>query len=222
VAREDGPETVALLASPQMTNEELFALRRMFRDCLNAGFVEYRVPLLEAVYSDEFLITADKNPNSRGAELIGMAGEGADSILRACEEGRVRYLHICQHDLTRGFDAARVRSALAKVETIVYQGSWETDTARMAHVVLPAAVYAEKQGTFTNLQGRVQQIHAAVPPLGEALPDLDIIALLASEAGVSLPAFPPADVFRQLSNSVAAFAGMTYETMGEQGQPVHL
>jgi predicted molibdopterin-dependent oxidoreductase YjgC len=204
-----------------MTNEELFVLRRMFRDGLSAGWVDFRVPLLEPVYSDDFLITADKNPNSRGAELIGLAGQGAEAMLRACEEGRIRYLHICHHDLTSGFEPVRVRLALAKVETVVFQGSWETETTRMAHVVLPAAVYAEKEGTFTNVQGRVQQIHAAVPALGEALPDLDILSLLAARAGVSLPAGPPSEVFRQLGQSVAAFAGMTYESVGDQGQSVN-
>jgi NADH-quinone oxidoreductase subunit G len=217
-AGQNGAEGVAVLASPQMTNEELYALKQLFRDCLKVAWIDYRVPLLEPVYSDDFLITADKNPNSRGAELIGLSGQGSEAILRACEEGRIRYLHICQHDLTRGFGAARVSAALAKVETVVFQGSWENATSRMAHILLPSAVSAEKEGTFTNVQGRVQQIHGAVPALGEALPDLDILAMLAAEAGVSLPAGPPADMFRQLGLSVAAFAGMTYETVGDHGQ----
>ena len=80
-----------------------------------------------------------------------------------------------------------MREALGKVDCVVFQGSWDQPTAALADIQLPAAVYAEKEGTFTNIQGRVQRFQAAVPPIGESLPDLDILSRLAAELGVSLP-----------------------------------
>jgi len=72
---QHGPDAVAVLASPQMTNEELFGTRTLYRDCLKVGNIEFRVPRRGATSSDDFLITADKNPNSRGAEILGLAGK---------------------------------------------------------------------------------------------------------------------------------------------------
>ena len=170
-----------------MTNEELFLLRRLFRDQLGIENIESHVPSNAKVYSDDFLITADKNPNTQGRcrSLSGRLRH-AKALLQACAAGRIRFLYIFQHDLTRGYDPQYVSEALGKVECVVFQGSWDQPTAALADIQLPAAVYAEKEGTFTNIQGRVQRFHAAVPPIGESLPDLDILARLAAELGVSL------------------------------------
>jgi len=130
----------------------------------------------------------------------------------------VQFLYICHHDLTRGFDAVRVKRALNRVPFVVFQGSWDHATASLGEVQLPAAVYAEKDGTFTNVQGRVQRIRRALAPLGESLPDLEILARLAREAGLCLLEAQPAEVFLELAKNVPAFAGMSYESIGQSGQ----
>ncbi len=213
-----GPEGVALLASPQMTNEELFYIKRLFQDALRIGNIEFSVPLKDAIFSDDFLITADKNPNMQGAVAILPQGSGSEDLLRRCEEGRIHLLYIFQHDLMRGYDRDRVESALGKVDWVVFQGSWNHATAALADVQLPAAVYAEKEGTFTNLQGRVQQFHAAVPPLGESLPDLEILSKVATELGAPLHYLSAEEAFVEIGKKIEAFAGMTYRTLGESGQ----
>jgi len=213
-----GAQRAAVLASPQLTNEELYYLRRLFQDSLEIENIEYRVPAREPGYSDNILITADKNPNSRGAEALSLAGRGAQAILRACADGQIRFLYIFHHDLLKGFDKDFVRAALGRVEFVVFQGSWGHGTSELAHVLLPAAVYAEKEGTFTNFQGRIQRIHAAVPVLGESLPDLEILGRLAAALGAPLPPPSPADVFAAIAAGVPAFAGMDYETVGDSGR----
>jgi len=217
-----GPQAVAVLASPQMTNEELFQLRTLFRAHLNVENIEYRVPLRESVYSDDFLITADKNPNAFGAEVLGFSGRGSRELLRACADGRVRFLYICHHDLTRAYDEAMVTEALGRLDFVAFHGAFDHATAVLADVRLAGAVYAEKAGTFTNLQGRVQRFNAAIPPLGLALPDLEVIALLAAALGVPLPTASAAQVFQEIGTQVQAFAGMSYETLGDKGQMIGL
>jgi len=216
--KKHGPGGVAVLASPQMTNEELFRLRRLFRDELKIARLEFRLPVRDKVTSDEFLITADKNPNTRGAEVLGLEGEGSDALLRACAEGRIHFLYICHHDLTRGFEAERVQAALGKVDFVVFQGSWDQPTSAMAQVQLPEAVYAEKAGTFINIQGRVQRINAAVPPLGLSLPGIEILARIARELEIPLAAAAAEAVFEEIGRQVESFAGMTYATVGSGGQ----
>ena len=213
-----GPESVAVFASPQMTNEELFRLRQLFRDSLKVQSIAFRIPTREEVSSDDFLITADKNPNTRGAEVLGLEGGGSEALLRACSEGRIRFVYVCHHDLGEGFGAEQVRAALSRVEFVVFQGSWDQETAAMAHVQLPAAVYAEKEGTFTNLHGRVQRISGAVPPMGLSLPDLEIFARLANELKLPHSSVPAGVVFEEMGRQVSVFGGMNYDTVGTAGQ----
>jgi NADH-quinone oxidoreductase subunit G len=215
-----GPQGVAVLASPQLSNEELYLIRRLFRDQLGIEKIESRVHSGEPVYSDDFLITADKNPNTRGAQLLLPAGSGSKSLLQACAEGNIRFLYIFQHDLMRGFDPQYIFETLRKVNCVVFQGSWENRTAALADIQLPAAAYAEKEGTFTNIQDRVQRFHAAVRPIGESLPDLEILSRLAKELGVSLPGSSAAEVLGEIGQAVEPFAGITWETAGSSGQPL--
>ncbi len=213
-----GPQGIAVLASPKMTNEELFRIRQLFRDRLRVENIESWVPDNTPGYSDDFLIAADKNPNTFGAGVLCPAGSGCEELLRACAAGRIHLLYIFQHDLTLGYEFERVREALGKVDCVIFQGPWDQATAGLAHVRLPAAVYAEKEGTFTNLQGRVQRFHAAVPPIGQSMPDLEIITRLAAELGVILSGNSAEEVFCEIGKSVEAFAGMTWQGVGESGQ----
>ncbi len=213
-----GPQGVAVLASPQLSNEELFRIRRLFRDHLKIEAIESHVPTNASVYSDGFLITADKNPNSRGAGTLLPAGLDSKALLRLCAEGQIHFLYIFQHDLMCGYDFGYVSEVLSKVDWVVFQGSWEQPTAALAGIQLPSAVYAEKEGTFTNIQGRVQKFSRAVSPFGKSLPDLDILARLASELEIPLPAASAEEVFDEIGRSVEAFTGMTWETVGRSGQ----
>jgi NADH-quinone oxidoreductase subunit G len=213
-----GPNGLALLVSPQMGNEELFRVRQIFRDQLGIENIVSQAPDRTPAYSDDFLITADKNPNTRGAAVLFSSGLESEGLLHACDAGRIRFLYIFQHDLTRGYDLARVRESLGKVDCVVFQGSWDQPTASLAGMQLPSAVYAEKEGTFTNIQGRVQQFHAAVPPIGQSLPDLEILARLAAELGISVSGASAEEVFCEIGKSFEAFAGMTWQTVGNSGQ----
>src|SRR5439155_9143436 len=192
-----------------------------FRVVLEVRNIEYRVPLRDKVYSDDFLITADRSPNSRGAETLELGGDGCEALLEACGKGQIHFLYICQHDLTQGFDEDLVARALSQVRFVAYHGSRENRTGALANVQLPAAVYAEKDGTFTNIQGRVQRIRRAVAPLGQSLPDLEILELVARDLGLEVQPGSPGEIFLQLAEQVPAFRGMSYESIGDLGQPMH-
>ncbi len=215
---EHGPQGVALLVSPQMANEELFRIRQIFQEHLKIADIGTHVPSKADVYSDDILITADKNPNSKGAGILYPASTDSEAILKACADGRIHFLYIFQHDLAGGYDPQYIQDALGKVDCVVFQGSWNYSTAALAAIQLPAAVYAERDGTFTNLHGRVQRFHAAVSPIGKSLPDLDILAKLAVEFGIELPATSAEQVFEEIGQNVEAFAGMTWQTVGKLGQ----
>jgi NADH-quinone oxidoreductase subunit G len=219
------PDEVGLLASPKMSNEDLWALRRL-AEHLGVRNLDFRVPPGAPGDEDDFLIRADKNPNSRGAELIGVAsgpgGRDAAGILRAARERRLKLLWIFHHDLAAsGWPEAEVLAAIESTETVVFQGTNANDVSARAHLVLPSAAYVETEGTFTNFQGRVQRFRTAIPPLGESWPDWKILSVVGKALGASDPVFSAEraeQVFNALAAAVPAFGGMTYRALGDTGR----
>jgi predicted molibdopterin-dependent oxidoreductase YjgC len=109
-----------------------------------------------------------------------------------------------------------VREALHSVEFLAHQDIFLNETAEMAHVVLPAASFAEKLGTFTSTERRVQMIRPVLPAPGEARPDWQIITELAQRMGYAWSYGSPADIFTELAALTPQYAGMNYERL-EQG-----
>jgi len=218
------PEEIGVIASPQMSNEDLYALRRLLDD-LEIQSRDFRVPPREPGDEDNLLIRADKNPNTRGAELAGLGpgARGLDTagILRAAAEKKIKLLWILHHDLlVSGLPEGDVAAALSGAEMVVFQGPTAGKTSAAAHVVLPSAAYVERDGTFTNFQGRVQRFRTAVPPLGQALPDWEIVARLARALGAGGPigqAERAEQVFTALAGAVPAFQEITYRALGDLG-----
>lgn len=198
-----------VLASPQLTNEELYLIKKLFQDKQGA-----KVALLKAKpdgEKDNILRQADKNPNMRGGLLAGLAE--FDPAVHVPQKG----LFAFGQDLDLILGKEKAAEYLNRAETVVFQGSNWNDTARRAHIVLPAAVYAEKEGTFTNFQGRVQRIFRALTPKSEARPDWAVLADIAHGAGLEWTYTSPEEIFKEMSAKIKAFQGMTYETLGKQG-----
>ncbi len=175
-------DQIGVIASAKMANEDLFALRTLV-DARGIRQIGFRVPPRQPGDEDTFLIRADKNPNTRGAELIGLDGNVA-GLLNAAVARRIRCLVIFDHDL---FDSAwaeaDVQGALTAAETVIFVGTNANATSARAHLTLPAAAWVERDGTFTNFEGRVQRFRAALPALGESLPAWDILGRIAGRDG---------------------------------------
>jgi predicted molibdopterin-dependent oxidoreductase YjgC len=113
-----------------------------------------------------------------------------------------------------------VEAALAGVEGLVFQGPTAHATSGRAHVILPTAVYAEREGTWTNVDGRVQRFWRAIPPRGEARADWEILAAVAAALGHDWRPLRAERLFRELAAQVPAFAGLSYRALGDHGAPV--
>jgi NADH-quinone oxidoreductase subunit G len=222
--RAAGPDGTGILLSPRMSNEDLWLARRLFVDTLGVTHVDFRVPPRVPGSEDDLLRVGDKTPNTRGAELLGCGRAGAADgrhVLDAARAGRLRLLWIFDHDLLdAGWPDAEVADALARVEGVVFQGATANATAARAHVVLPSAAYVEREGTWTNVAGRVQRFWRAVLPRAEARPDWEILAAVARALGQEGPPLRAATIFNDLAATVPAFAGMSYRTLGDAGAPV--
>jgi NADH-quinone oxidoreductase subunit G len=209
---------VGVIASAQLTNEELFLIREIFAGALS-GQVSAAVPAKPGS-SDDFLIKADKNPNTAGAALLGLAGlntANAGEILERALRGEFDVFWVFGHDLTELFPEKNVRELPNKVNLFVYSGTNENATAALAHWALPTAAYVERDGTFVNCHGRVQRIGLALPPLADSREDWRILLELAKQLAINEAWTGPESIFRALAEKVAAFEGLTYETIGMQG-----
>jgi predicted molibdopterin-dependent oxidoreductase YjgC len=114
-------------------------------------------------------------------------------------------------------DANHVRKALGNLDFLVVQNIFMTETAAYADVFLPAALYAEKDGTFTNTERRVQRVRKAVEPPGDTKPDWEIIQELGKRMGMDWDYDSPEAIFEEIRTAVPQYAGMTYERLGTQG-----
>ncbi len=218
-----GKESVAVIVSPQMTNEELFAARRLFYESLGIAEMPFLIPPNPKAVSDNMLLKKDKNPNTRGAELIFPEQKGrlVKSVMDSLVSGEIKFLYVFHSNVLEDFGAAWAGPLLDQVETLVYHGSNVNPTMERAHVVLPAAVYAEKEGTFTNHQGRVQRIFAAVPPMKQSHTTLEILRDLSKALNLVSVSPEASEAFGALASSNPAYSGLTYANIGLSGKLVN-
>jgi predicted molibdopterin-dependent oxidoreductase YjgC len=111
----------------------------------------------------------------------------------------------------------RIEKALSRLSFLVVQDTHLTPTARLAHVVLPATHFAEKEGTYTNRKGRIQKLSPAMVRPEGTRHDWEIFARLLNEAGEPTACGHAGEVFRQIAAEVPRYEDLTYEILGGQG-----
>ncbi|MBN1693686.1 MAG: molybdopterin-dependent oxidoreductase, partial [Dehalococcoidales bacterium] len=110
-----------------------------------------------------------------------------------------------------------IKKALSSLEFLVVTDMFPGETARLASVVLPAASFAEKEGTFTNFEGRIQPVRKAIKPFGDSLPDSEIITQLCSAMGSPIPYSSPHQVTEEIEDMVPFYRQVSArdaDTMG--------
>ncbi|MFQ5957525.1 MAG: molybdopterin-dependent oxidoreductase [Candidatus Brocadiales bacterium] len=214
-----GPSAIGIIPSPQLTNEDLYAAKQLFYERLCITDIDYKLPGWDKGEADQLLLMADRNPNTKGAESLGMSGLGAkaEEIIDKVAKGDIKALYILGGDITKYLGEERVSESLSRAELVVYQGTNFNHACKFAHVILPGATFVEKDGTFTNFEARVQRINRALIPLGESLPDWEIITRLSRLMGHPLPYGKAEDVFNDISREVASFNGLSYSKLGSNG-----
>ena len=211
--RRASPGSVALVASARQTNEELFLLAKLAK---KVGAVTDSVPRLGQ--ADKLLVSADRNPNSQGARLLGIAAEPMGSNLPRIAEGiragRIKTLLVFGEDLTRhGFPA----DLLKQVETLVVSDILPSATTALAHYLLPGCAHAEKRGSFTSVKGRVQRFVKAVEPKGDARPEWEFLHDLVYNVTGQNGFLNIESLFNQMAAETPAFQGLTWAGLGDAG-----
>jgi len=113
--------------------------------------------------------------------------------------------------------AGHAEEALGKIDFLVVQDIFLTETARFADVVLPATSWAEKDGTFTNTERRVQLVRAAIDPVGASFPDWRIIQRISQLMGTPMDFSTPEQIFNEIRRVTPVYAGITYARIEREG-----
>ena len=146
-----------------------------------------------------------------GYQPVQKAGLDYDAMLR----GGVKALWVMGANLTKHMPDPAM---LGKLDFLVVQEMTMTATAQHAHVVLPALSYAEKIGTFTNLERCVQLLRRAMVPLPGARADWEILRGVATRLGLAWAYRSPSDILTEIATTVPLYAGLTREALGDQGR----
>ena len=219
IVEAHGPSAIGCIASSRLTNEELFLVRRFFRETLGTPHLDFRLRSVQFQESDAsedgMLRRTDKAANSRGARDLGIlpGAEGLDvaGMLAAAAGGRLKALFVLEEDLVREWADRPVREALGRLDLFVASSMLATDTTALAHVILPALGFAEKEGSFTNFQGRIQRVHRALTPhlasrsLPEALRDL------ARDLGRDLGPIEPERIWAAIGEAPGPYQGIGWK-----------
>ncbi|MBN2370166.1 MAG: formate dehydrogenase subunit alpha [Vicinamibacteria bacterium] len=146
-------------------------------------------------------------------------GLAVTTALDAAAEGKLKALYIMgENPMMSDPDQNHVRKALENLEFLAVQDIFETPTTQLAHVVLPATSWAEKDGTFTSTERRVQRIRTAIEPVGESRPDWRIlcdVAMLAGYGGMKYDS--PKEILDEVASVTPSYGGITFERIGQFG-----
>lgn len=172
------------------------------------GAMPTEYPGYQKVDNDE---VREKFEKAWNVSLSPTPGLKATDVFPAAIEGKIKGLYICGEDpIVSDPDTHHIIKALESLEFFVIQELFMTKTAEYADVILPGVSYAEKEGTFTNTERRVQRIRKAVEPKGEARLDTDIITDLMNAMGYPQKRMTSAQIMEEISSVTPSFTGISH------------
>jgi NADH-quinone oxidoreductase subunit G len=206
----------AIVASGRMTNEELWLAAQLAksRDAHFIDIVPHPGP------GDDILLSEDRNPNTNGARLLGLTTEpGAriPAILEAISSGQVKALVVlAENPVSFGFSEKQ----LSNLPVFILMNILSNEATEHATALLPSYAYAEKRGSMINGKGRLQRLNRAVRGPGQSRDDWEILRALNQALTGSNGIYSIDDVFRQMSETVPEFSGLSLSKIGDLGVQV--
>jgi NADH-quinone oxidoreductase subunit G len=211
-------DQIAIIGSGRMTNEELFMLKKLAA-ALKTESLDI-VPRTGA--ADNYLVSADRNPNTAGAGLIfcDRPGSTLATIRQKVASGEIKAVIAWRENLLEqaGFTAEE----LSQLDVLVAAHVMANAMAELAHVVLPTAAWSEKRGSMINATGRLQRLNKASEPPGNARDDWEVLRDLVQATGGSNGVYTIEEVFKMMASEVPALQGLTLSRIGDLGTELAL
>jgi formate dehydrogenase alpha subunit len=153
-----------------------------------------------------------------GVTLSGKPGLTMMEMMKEIGEGKIKALFVLgENPILSDPNATKVKEELQKLDLLVTQDIFLSETAELAHIVLPGVSFVEKDGTFTNTERRVQRVRQAIAPVGNARPDWQIICDLATRMGYPMNYSSPKEVMEEIASLTPSYGGISYERIDELG-----
>lgn len=160
----------------------------------------------------------EKFTQAWGKSLSNQIGYTITDMIQAMIDGKLKALYVIgENPKMSDPDQNHLDKALEKLELLVCQDIFLTETAQRADVVFAAASVAEKDGTFTNTERRCMRIHKAIEPVGDALSDWEIISKLSTAMGFAMNYADPEAIFNEITTVAPSYGGMSYDRLGLDG-----
>ena len=203
----------AIIASGRMTNEELFLASRLAKT-LGTELIDIRA---RAQKGDGFLVSDDGNPNTRGAQLLGVTSSNPGSrlpeIAAGIASGKITSLVVLgENPLHCGLSEIE----LSKLSSLVTLDILPNDSLKLSKVVLPSSASAEKRGSMVNINGRLQRLNRALTAPGHARDDWEILSDLLKGLGAE-GASSLEELFKQMAAATPALSGLNFGKIGDLG-----
>jgi len=205
----------AFLASPHASNEDAFAFKKLALSV--GGRLDFRVGNPQdkvTVRKDQILQREDRHPNTQGLSNLGLGVTGVDALLGDCKAGKVQVLVLQDAGLLQD---AGVAEAAKHVPYVVTLATHQGPHLAAAHAVIPAAMWAETDGTFTNFEQRVQRFKRAFEAPGDARPRWETALELLARLGKPMNAATAGDVFVEMAVETKTLGDLTHRSLGSKG-----
>ena len=212
-------QPVAGILSGRNTNEEAFLFAKLVKKLATDYALEVFYQERELTPVQKILMSPDRSPNFRGGRAMGVSTNGGfEALMQKLIVGSFSAAYVVGEDLlASAAEPDQARAALQKLPFLVVQDTRMTETVKLAHVVLPATHFGEKDGTYTNRQGRLQKLNSALIPPEGALQDSEIFMRLLDLAGEKNGYTTTAGIFAALSREVSDYANIDYDSIDDQG-----
>ncbi len=172
-------------------------------------------PGYQKVFKEE---VKEKFERAWGTSLTGEIGLTLPEILDGCEDDSIKFLYIMgENPMVSDPDINHVRKALTNVDFLVVQDIFMTETSELADVILPASSFAEKDGTFTNTERRVQRVRKAIDSIGDSKPDWEIIMDIMNYLGYDKKYKHPGEILDEIATVTPQYGGISFDRIEENG-----
>lgn len=177
------------------------------------GALPSDLPGYQKVFKEEIVEKFEKAWDTRLSTQVGLT---IPEIMDGCGDDSIRFLYIMgENPMVSDPDINHVKKSLTNVDFLVVQDIFLTETAELADVVLPASSFAEKDGTFTNTERRVQRVRKAIEPVGDSKPDWQIIMEIMNKVGYKKKYLDASSIMDEISSVTPQYGGINYKRLEE-------
>jgi NADH-quinone oxidoreductase subunit G len=240
------PDEIYGFGSAFASNEDNYIFHKFLTTILKTSSIDY-ISHVDPKNEDDILVRANKSPNERGVQELGITpinvGSNLYTVIKAINERKIKVLYVMNDDI---FSVPELAEAASNMDLIISHATNENRTTKISNIVLPCSTFAEINGTFVNFQGRVQRASPAVATLErdrtmdlynlsrldkfgtqfdrwnksnkrDSRPNWKIIKKIAFLFNAKWEYELAEDVFIEISHKVKSFKGLSYEVLGEKG-----